>query len=85
MALVEIGAVGIVSTNTKNSTATYPIMDDNKTVKNFYPLQIGFTIQFDPYGVVFPNKGTMTYNNLDDNKTVKNFYYMISPTYVFWS
>ena len=76
MALVDIGAVGIVATSTKNSTVTYSNMDDNKTVKNFYyPDKLGFMIQTDPLGIVYAMSGTLSYSNMDDNKTVKNFYY----------
>ena len=52
MALVDIGAVGIVAT-TKNSTVTYSNLDDNKTIKNFYPpAKLGFLVQADTLGII---------------------------------
>ena len=53
MALVNIGAVGIVSTSTNTSTVTYSNIDDNKTVKNFYyPAKLGFMVQSDTLGII---------------------------------
>ena len=52
MALVDIGSVSIVATNTINSTVSIANMDDNKTVKNFYPLVTGFTVNVGPVSII---------------------------------
>ena len=62
MALVDIGAVALVDiTATTKSTISYSNIDDNKIVKNFYPLKIGFVVQPDTLGIITTGVSTKQY------------------------